>query len=220
LVAATPATAGAVLSYRTFEGDDYRLRFDPRTISADRLVTLARLSPHLTFEVEIISATMLELCVDGDVEYLDCGSRDVAAPNFLANARINLSKAEPLREFLETLMYPAELQPVVAYLSTSLSFSLYLAQAQLEFYTTWNLNALKRRWETLDPSQICAQPLRAIESASSIIDKYGSTKYEWHNCLNTVFRRRLGPYPQAAWDRFLRRYGITEEVTGTGHSVK
>src|SRR5438132_3753122 len=156
--------------FRTLDGE-YEVTFDPATISEERMKKFVQLSPSLSL-MGYALAPQLELCISSDPKYLDCGTRDWRAINFYKNAQVNLDQGRRALEFLSSLKYPKELNGVVRYLTASLSVSLWLEETRYEFYKSWDTNILKRKYEEIDPSQVCSTVLKEIETATSKQEKY------------------------------------------------
>lgn len=207
--------AGSItLTLKTLEGE-YRLTFDSSKFSVDQIKAFARLSPPKHYELVFLSP--LELCLEGDPEYGDCGTWDIHAPNFLLNAQVNLKKSSQSLDFLRRLSYPQELRPVVNYLDKNVSFYLCVDQTRLDFYKSWNADLLKRTCQGIDPQLECPSVLAALPRAGSLQERYEFARYEWHNCLNGAFRSLVGEYPIGAWQHFLRTHGLKEELIEPGH---
>ncbi|MFQ5656095.1 MAG: hypothetical protein ACE5G5_00970 [Candidatus Methylomirabilales bacterium] len=199
--------------FRTLDSGDYAVTFESSRISEDQMKKLVLISPYLSSYYKgktLVFSPSLELCVDDDPAYLDCGTRNIRAPNFYKNAQVNLKAGRQALQFLEGLEYPEELELVVSYLRRSLSFSLWLEETRYEFYESSNADILKRKWGDIDPLMVCTATLKEIENATSQLQKYNLAKYKWHSCLNNVFRERLGQYPLESWNQFITTYGIEE----------
>jgi hypothetical protein len=192
--------------FQTVPGE-YSVTFDSSSIPLEQMKGLVRLSPQLSWEY--IVPPSLELCVTGDPKYLECGTRDLRAPHFLENAKINLDEGRGSLKKLQSLTYPKELGRVVAYLKDSLAFSLWLHETRYEFYKSWDTEILKRRYRDLDPSKVCAGELRDIAAAVSKEDKY-RLSFQWWKCVNNLYRSRLGDYPLQDWKTFISTYRIEE----------
>ena len=190
---------------------EYHLTYDNLRVTEAELKPLVILSPHLAGWDSIAVTPRLERCVVGEKDYLDCRDRSVRSPTFLWNARVNLKRGAATLDNLRKLRTPAELDPVVAWLQASLSFSLWLEETKLEFYQTGDVNVLRRHYGELAPGLGCGDALARIERAVETPGvQYDMIVLPWHNCVNTLFRRRLGDYPIAAWQRFLSKWDIQE----------
>jgi hypothetical protein len=211
---AAAAAAPRTLVLPTLFGE-YRLAFDDARASASELGALAVLSPHLAGWTSLAVAPRLERCVVGDKAYLDCRPRPVASPGFLWNARVNLERGNAALAGLRELRAPAELGPVVTWLTRSLALSLWLEETKLEFYRTGDVGVLRRGYEDVDPGRECAPVVADVARAPSRQAQYELVVLPWHNCVNEAARRRLGDYPMPAWQRFLAAWGITETFVET-----
>ena len=214
LLSALPLHAHAApvtLSFKTLRGD-YKVTFDTAAIAEDDMRRLVRLSPHLHGWESYAVAPRLELCRDGDPAYRDCGWASVTAADFAWNARVNLEKGARLLETLDGFRYPRELEPVVRYSKRSLAFSLWLERTKFEFYRTGDLDVLRRTYEDVSPAAGCGSVLEALGQARAPDDTYHLTAHAWHNCVNDLYRRRLGEYPLDAWEAFVRAHGILEAL--------
>jgi hypothetical protein len=212
---ALPLVAGAshqTMVLPTLLGE-YHLTYDNRKVSEADLKPLVILSPHLAGWNSIAVTPRLERCVVGETEYLDCRDRSVRSPTFLWNARVNLKRGVATLDSLRAMRAPTELDPVVTWLQSSLAFSLWLEETKLEFYQTGDVNVLRRRYGDLDPGRGCETALTQVErGAAASTAQYDMLVLPWHNCVNDLFRRRLGDYPIAAWQRFLSKWGIQERL--------
>jgi hypothetical protein len=213
LVLALPLSASAAhqtMVLPTLLGE-YHLTYDNRKVNEADLKPLVILSPHLAGWNSIAVTPRLERCVVGESEYMDCRDRSVRSPTFLWNARVNLKRGVTTLDNLRAMRAPVELDPVVTWLQSSLAFSLWLEETKLEFYQTGDVNVLRQRYGEFDPSRGCENALAQVErGASATGAQYDMLVLPWHNCVNDHFRRRLGDYPMAAWQRFLSKWGIQE----------
>ena len=220
---ALPAAAAAAprtLVFPTLFGE-YHLAFDDTRASEGELNELIVLSPHLAGWTSLAVAPRLERCVVGDAAYLDCRPRGVESPGFLWNARVNLERGTAALARLREMRAPAELEPVVRWLTRSLALSLWLEETKLEFYRTGDVGVLRRRYEDVEPGRDCAPVVADVTRAPSRQAQYELVVLPWHNCVNEVARRRLGDYPLPAWQRFLDARSITERFVETlpGHDA-
>lgn len=201
--------ARTMLILQALDGE-YKLTFDDSKFSVDHMRSLARISPRMSPEFSLSS--YLELCIEGDLRYRTCGTREIDAPNFYWNAEVNLKGGQEALDFLRALAYPKELEPVVKYLESEGSFYQCLGQTMLNFLKSWDSGVLRNSCGKIDPSTHCSHSLLEIEGSRSTKVKYDLLKYKWYNCMNSVFRNRIGNYPLQVWENFLRTYGITEEL--------
>jgi hypothetical protein len=213
----------------------YQVTFDPLKISESEVRKLVPLSPYSDdsdakpfssgisaqrnikgeeIRDKTFAAPELELCIDDDPLYLPCSTRDLRDPNFFANAETNILEGERELSLLDNMSYPEQLRPVVKYLRQSLSFSLSMQRARLEYFKTWNIEALKQNYGTFDPVSDCGQVLRQIDSSSSKDDKYSLVSFQWRNCVGGgLHHLYFGRYPMQSWVRFLKDYGMSDKYT-------
>ena len=148
----------------------------------------------------------------GETEYLDCRDRSRALADVpLERAR----QSQARRRQLSTTCAPCGRRPSSirssTWLQSSLAFSLWLEETKLEFYQSGDVNVLRRRYGEMEPARGCAAALEQVQRGISPTDaQYDMVVLPWHNCVNDLFRRRLGDYPMAAWQRFLSKWGIQE----------
>ena len=200
----------------TMEPSTYKLTFDSSIISEKQMKEIVIFSPDYYLGTDYFLVSSLELCVTGEPEYLDCGTRDLNASNFYKNAQVNISRGKKKLDLLKGIRYPKELSAVVDYFNKSLAFGFWLNQTRLDFYESWDTNILMRKHEGFDPSVLCSESLKEIDSAKNNYIKYRLALYKWYNCLNHVFRKSLGEYPFKAWEQFLATYSIKEELVFDG----
>lgn len=193
--------------FRTLEGE-YSITFESSTFPEEHMKKLVLLSPPLATDYAL--APSLQLCSAGDPEYVACGTRNLHATNFFRNAEVNLKRGRKSLDFLNSLKYPNELKPVITYLQKSLSFSLWTEETLYEFYKSWDTNILRKKHNDLDAQLLCPSILKDIDVATSKQSKYDLARSKWSNCLNDVFRTRLGNYPVQDWTKFVAAYGIEE----------
>jgi hypothetical protein len=199
-----PTTRAVSVHY----GDsELKFTFNPDRISEDDVRRFAQLSPHAS-EYAFNLSPRLELCLAANASYLECGTRNLHATNFFHNAQVNLEKGQETLKNLIGMQRPRELDPIVEYLSSSLSFALWREQARLDFYKTWDLNALRHDYQDLKPDVLCSNVIHALSVAGTEDEKYRLAQ-DWSTCM---LRARNRAYPEDAWRGFLRAYNITEIV--------
>lgn len=204
---AAPVTAGT-LSVQTVEGTAH-YTFAPNKISRQELAASVSLSEY-SLE-SFVAGSFLELCVDGQPEYLSCGNRHPTAPNFFTNATVNVTKGVNLAEKIRGMRVPPELVPVRDYRLREVSFYNAAGQAQLDYIRSADAAVLQKRVAGFDPVAVCPAEIQAVKAPLGVEERYDAAK-DWHNCLNSRFRKQLGPFPTAAWKTFLTAYGIQETL--------
>lgn len=195
------------LAFRT-SWAEYTLTFDPNVISVDEVKKLALISPYNFYAC---SKPDLEYCVTGACDFgLQTGWR---SPNYYKNAEINIERAKKQLDFLQNLTYPAELRPWVQYLLRFWTFNSWLEETRLDFYKTWDVGTLKRKYEDLDPAESCPVPIRSIQAASGDHNtQYMLANFQWGTCLTEKYQPEIGVYATEPWEHFLTNFHINEKV--------
>ena len=211
LVLALPMSAAAEpqrLVIPTLLGE-YHLNYNDGRISEPELREMSILSPHLAGWTSLAVAPRLDRCVVDDPAYLKCGGRSPTSPTFLWNARVNLDRGAASLARLRGLRVVPELEPVSNWLQRSLAFSLWLEETKLEFFRASDVSILRRRYEEVDLGRECGSVANDVARAGSDA-QFDMVLLRWHNCANSLVRRRLGEYPIGDWRRFLSAWQITE----------
>jgi hypothetical protein len=215
--------------------DEYRYvaNFDPAQISEARLREMLLFSPYdfgsrwkLGNQQVLIGSQktktrvdkgplpfFLSLCVDNDPSYRPCGNRDVADPNFFANAEINVKKNEQVATLLNRVDVPLELHIVWKEFTDSFAFFSTVEHRQLEYLRTGDIRALSTPIVGIDPSKECPGILEDLRAATTLRSRYDLLR-SWHSCLVPTWWQTSPPYPVEAWSKFLRVHGITEQYVG------
>jgi hypothetical protein len=212
------------------------ITFDPAKISDARLRELMLLSPYIgdyfnqlppreiwagwSMDGAVVDKRFfslnLELCLPDDVAYVHCEANDIRGPNFVHNAEVNLKKSKRGLAWLQKLDAPKQLEPVMKFLVEGLRLSLQTEETRLRYYSTWDESVLKEAHDGIEPAELCSETFHSLEGATSEEEKYAVVAHEWANCMNSATQRKLGKYPVAAWNDFLRAYGIKENFTEIG----
>jgi hypothetical protein len=161
-------------------------------------------------------ALPLELCITGDRAYSNCKTNDIANLNFLSNAEVNIRKSRRGLSWLQHLDHPKELDSVVKFVERWLSVSIWIEEARLKYYSTWDERALKKVHDGIDLGQLCLDTFAKLASAGSKEEKYRIVRFDWANCVIKAIDGQLGPYPINEWKAFLHVYGITEKYKQKG----
>ncbi len=204
------ALAGTNASQRTITigtlTGKYLVSFDPaRTPEKDvrRWMNLSQDAPDYYLVPE-----WLELCAKQDREYLECGTRDWKAKNFVYNANVNLRRIRERIKTLDESSYPRELQTVVSYLKRIQETQLFFETQRLLFVQEWQPSRLAVSFGGVDARSHCFTEIARVTSAGDKDAAYRIARHDWSNCVNRIFRNDIGPYPGAAWKDFLTHYGI------------
>lgn len=111
-----------------------------------------RLSP---FSEGQLVPPQLELCIAGDSDYLECGSRNLGSPNFLANADVNIKRGQGMLDFLDRVKVPPVLEPIRQFRRRETSFWLCLERSRLAYYRG-NDQALRTICDAVDANAGCS----------------------------------------------------------------
>lgn len=128
------------------------------------------------------------------------------------NAQLNIERIRKRISELEPGRYPAGLFEVVSYVGKIQSFGLWREEAKLSFLKTENISSLETPSEDLDPKSMCGPVLNSIRNAKNRPEASRLARFEWSNCVTDAEMKRIGPYPQKAWDDFLAAHFINEHV--------
>lgn len=202
------STGTVTLAFQT-PWAEYTLTFEPDVISVDEVRRVAVISPY---DVYALSKPDLEYCVTGSCNFgLRTGWR---SPNYYENAEINIRNAKKQLDFLHNFTYPAELRPWLQYLLKFWEFNTWLEETRLDFYKTWDIDTLKRKYEDLDPAKSCSEEIGAIQAATADHDtQYMLAQFKWGTCLTEKYQPKIGIYSTESWKIFLRDHHIAEKVT-------
>jgi hypothetical protein len=242
IAALTLATMNPWSQAQTFtlifdSGDEIdTVTFDPAKISDAKLRDLMMLSPYIADYFNQLPARdiwagwsmdgagvdkgffslSLKLCDPTDLAYVHCETNDVGGPNFARNAEVNLKKSRRGLAWLQNFDAPKELEPVMKFLVEGLRLSLQTEESKLRYFSTWGENILKEAHDGIEPAALCPEIFQTLDGATSEEEKYRVVAHDWANCMNSAIQRKLGKYPVASWNAFLRAYGIRESFREIG----
>jgi hypothetical protein len=189
-----------------------RISFDSEQISEKDLRRWINLSPIVSTSNGYLVPESLQLCVAARPEYKDCGTRDWTAPNFIYNANVNLEKIRVRISDLDEKSYPQELQSVVSYLNAIQQNDLHFEGQLLKFVEDGRSEYLTEPFRGIDPAAQCATEITKIRAAQDQDTAYRLASRDWFRCVNAIFRRNIGNYPESIWKKFLRQRSIREEL--------
>ncbi|HEY6412651.1 MAG TPA: hypothetical protein VIX42_03125 [Edaphobacter sp.] len=182
--------------------------FDPATTTQAELDSWMPLSPDLSPFNDLLVPIDIRRCLTRDKEYVSCGDRKL----HLSNVDVNIRKMRAIRDGLKTQPVPADLKPIVAYLIEMQNFSLWYSERIQEYLRTNDVTSLTTPYGSIDPKRSCTEVLQKMAQAKDKGSNTDRTMVDWHNCLLGLERAKIGPYPKAKWEAFLRARGITEVV--------
>ncbi len=187
------------------------LQFDEALIPTQQLTRYLAVHPD-AYDAGYHVAPSLRLCIDGDPAYRDCGSRDLDAPQFFANAAHNIAIGKRRIQFLSTLDEFPELQGLVDYFRDSLEFGVWKNERLLEYYLSWDVGALEREYRNLPFREPVFDILAALRASDDRDRRWSLSFYEWSNTVNLLYREQEGEIPRAGWEHFKSRYNIVERL--------
>jgi hypothetical protein len=173
----------------------YELGFDPARIAEARLRKLLRLRHGYagTWIAELVAVNALPW-----LDPLDAvGAAVPRMEAVLARFDAELRREPP----------PAELAPVVAWTRADLEFQLWLTRTELDFCRTGEPSTLARPLGELETPARCAEEIWLVDQ--SLLGQCREACLSWGSCVASVFHARRGPFPEAAWQAFLRAEGIS-----------
>jgi hypothetical protein len=173
----------------------YELGFDPARIPEARLRKLLRLRHGYagTWIAEFVAANALPW-----LDPLDAvGAAVPRMAAVLARFDAEMRREPP----------PPELAPVVAWTRADLEFQLWLTRTELDFCRTGEASTLARPLGELETPARCAEEIWLVDQ--SLLGRCREACLSWGSCVASVVHARRGPFPEAAWQAFLRAEGIS-----------
>jgi hypothetical protein len=183
--------------------------FDPKVATRTEVDRWMRLSPELSPYNDLLVPIDIRRCVPSEDGYTGCGK---GAKLRISNIDLNIRKMLAIKKELDAQKVPQSLRPVVAYLSEVQNFALWRTQRQREFFLTRDVSMLRNRYADIDPSQTCSGILQEVARSSQEEQGTKLMAVDWANCVWQLEAKRIGPYPKAAWQAFLKDQKITEVV--------
>jgi hypothetical protein len=98
----------------------------------------------------------------------------------------------------------------VLYVRAIQAFGLWVDTQLMRFKETGGSSVLRSRYRGLDPNVVCSAGVERIGKARSGTEAFHLARFEWRNCVWNEERKRIGEYPKAAWEKFLKNHGIEE----------
>jgi len=238
LLAAFPVSSQSKTVTLTFKSDDtsYTITFDTAKISEAQIRTFIPLSPYVSgfayypnmenFSTaqsseprgidKFLTALGLELCLADQPAYTDCSNNAPLSTNFFRNASVNLDKNRKGLAWLKDLPHPKELQPVIDYLLKRLSMSVAVEDARFRYYSSWDLDVLRKTSADLGASSACFKTFEKINAATSNEEKYQVVWHDWQNCVLSATHTSNEIYPLKSWNSFLQAFAIKENYHEDG----
>lgn len=211
LFSKTLLAADISIEYPFAQGGVVHLTFHNEKIGHETLKRYLVIHPE-GYDPDYHVGVPLNLCIEKDLAYKPCGTRDYRAKNFLENATYNVSKTRRLMKELQALRYFQELQPLVDYFVRSLSFALWKDETLLEYYRTWNSQVLNKDYGNLQIRHATKSILSRLKASTTTQERWEIATLKWANATVGLYRKTEGNIPKAVWTNFLASHGIDETV--------
>jgi len=177
---------------------------------------VAQLSENISPYNFFLVPESLGMCIDGSADYEQCGSRDPNDPNFIHNAKVNISRIEKRIAELKSGRFPEELKPVVDYFLNILTTFLAEDVADLKYIQSGRVSDLAFVANGVDYGTACNDLRDKFQASEDKVAAFNKVRHDWHNCVNQAFTQNHGySYPKAAWESFLKRYSIDQRFVPT-----
>jgi hypothetical protein len=195
-------------------GDVDKVTFDSSNVSPDDVNRWMQLSPNVGNYNEYLIPEILDMCFSDDPRYQGCVAGRAGEEDHVNvhNAQLNIDRIRRRISELEPSRYPAGLYEIVSYVRKIQLFGLWREEAKFTFIKAEDISALETPFEELDPKSICGLVLNSIRNAKNRSEASHLARFEWSNCVTDAEMKRVGPYPQKAWEDFLATNFIREHV--------
>ncbi|HEV2245644.1 MAG TPA: hypothetical protein VGW37_03245 [Terriglobia bacterium] len=184
------------------------ITFDRARVSPLDVRRWFQLSPVVAADNFHLFPEEVDQCPTDDPRYEGCGKGEEVVS--LHNTRLTLDSIRKRILGLDPKSYPEDLEEVVLYLRGIQSFGFWVDTQLMRFKETGGSSVLRSRFSGVDPSVVCSAALQQIGRARSGTRAFHLARFQWRNCVWAEERRRIGEYPKAAWEKFLKNHGIEE----------
>lgn len=182
--------------------------FDRTRVSPLDVRRWFQLSPIVGGDNNYLYPEEVDQCIADDPRYEGCGKgEDVVS---LHNTQLTLDRIRKRIRGLDPKNYPEDLKDVVLYVRAIQSFGLWVDTQLMTFKKTGDASVLRVRFSGVDPGVVCGAALERIGGARSGTEPFRLARFDWRNCVWSEERKRIGEYPKAAWEKFLKNHGIEE----------
>ena len=193
-----------------------KFRYNPVTVNPGDIKRWAQLSENISPYNFFLVPESLGMCIDGSADYEQCGSRDPNDPNFIHNAKVNISRIEKRIAELKSGRFPEELKPVVDYFLNILTTFLAEDVADLKYIQSGRVSDLAFVANGVDYGTACNDLRDKFQASEDKVAAFNKVRHDWHNCVNQAFTQNHGySYPKGAWESFLKRYSIDQRFVPT-----
>jgi hypothetical protein len=184
------------------------ITFDQTRVSPSEVRRWFQLSPIAGWDNNYLLPEEVDQCLTDDPRYEGCG-KGVEVIS-LHNTQLTLDRIRKRIRGLDPKKYPKDLEEVVVYARGIQSFGLWVDTQLMTFKETGDASVLKARFSGVDPNVVCRAAVERIGRARSKTEAFHLARYGWRNCIWVEERKRIGEYPKAAWEKFLKNHGIQE----------
>src|SRR6266849_5996863 len=210
LFAGAPQAASVVVTHRFMDGV-LTLKAEDKTVNVVAMKRYLVVHP-VAYDHRYRLSPGVRLCIEAQAGYKPCGTRDIHAKYFFANAAHNLQIANEHLSYLDQLKDFPELQPLVEYFRSSLRFDIWKDQRLLAYYRTWDPAELEQDYGALPVKNETTNILAALKKTSDVDARWKLSHYRWSTAANHLYRDREGTVPSEVWTRFLRERQIVESI--------
>ena len=128
---------------------------------------------------------------------------------WLRNGEKNLQLSRSRVSRLEKMKLPSALELVRAYLLSELRFTLDLQQRRFDYIRTGKVDPLQERLSAICRSSDAGDARLFEDLASAAMSQRREASYKWYNRLLDCDPQK-DSYPIAAWQAFVKKYGVVE----------
>ena len=145
---------------------------------------------------------------------LEAGPVQIQRPNeesFKPRAEGNLGRTQRQIRELQDMRVPPVLEPVKQYLLDRLQFSFLVTKLRYEYIDNGNVEPLQRALcERCQCGPEEYNILQRLRNTDDYVQRLTKSFTGWPNAMLSCYKRTHPKYPVAAWDAFLKQFGVTE----------
>ena len=202
------SASGSAHATYTYPGGMVRVSYDSSRVKRASLDRWMQLSPALSPYNRLLVPITVWQCLPEDRAYRSCEDRSQL---YIENVDVNISKLQETERRLENIEVPQSLRPVAYYLLEKQKFALWRATTVRRYLATSDIRVLDASYADL-PTQGCVE----LDDRKDIATRRRSVNAlisDWYNCTWQLESKRIGAYPDPAWQNFLREMKLSETVT-------
>jgi hypothetical protein len=203
--------------------ETYRAVYDDKTAPEADMRQWLLLSPYVMVEGDFDMAKSSSTDVDGrekvdkifyatPVEKCDlpgCAVNPTIGDAWLRNGEKNLQLSRSRVAKLEKMKLPSALEPVRAYLLSKLRFTLDLEQRRFDYIRSGKVGPLQEGLSAACRSSDAGDSRLFEDLVSAALSERMEASYKWYNRLLDCDPEK-DSYPIAAWQAFVKQYGVIE----------